>query len=668
MKKILISLLLICMMMTLVVTSFGENGNIVIGNYESLSSDDDGVVTVGIYENLPLVGIDENGNPTGFFVDIMNYIAEKENINIEYELNTLNENFIKLENGELDLVLAIADTEARAKKYTYNTETVYTNWGQVYTNNKHTIESFLDLEDKLIGVETGDVHFDSENGIKNILKSFNLHVDYKEYTGRKEMLIDLEKGILDAGIVSRLYGEYHDPNFSLSLTPIQFNPIDLKIITADASNNYLLGAIDKHLVDLKADKESMYYQGLDNILNRDTKFYIPKALKGAIAILIAMLIASGITLLLSRKIIRTQNKSIRHQNQHLKQLLSCISTLSSIHNMDILFVNYVTHLRAILEDETIDMVSIIQYKDTYYVDSSDFVTNGYKTQAGLKVKDSTLSDAVLENLVLATHSEENILFAEDMIIVRYECSYECNGYMYIETNKEIVEKEFLSIYIINLLSALQSIIISNARVEEKTNLLISLGELIEKRDQFVANHVKRVSDATTYMARLYGYDDEKLNHITIASSVHDIGKIFVPDYILNKPGKLNAEEFQMIKSHTTDKFEFIDNVEDSLSKIVHKVVRSHHENWDGTGYPEGLSGETIPIEARLTSVIDVFEALTHKRSYKDAWSYEKAVNFIVDNSGIKFDPEIIEVFKKHSQEIFDIFLLSPDDKIVQNIN
>jgi len=655
-------------MITFGLNSFGENINIIEVGNEKLPVVEEVDVLVGIYENLPLVGLDEKGNPTGFFVDIMNYIAKKENLNIIYEVNTLSENFIKLEQGELDLVLAIAYTEERAEKYIYNSETVYTNWAQVYTNKKYDVESYFDLEGKIIGVETGDVHFEGENGIRNMLKAFDIDVEYVEYPGRKEMLVDLEKGLVDAGIVSRLFGEYHDSNHNLALTPIQFNPIEIKLITSEASNEYLLDIFDKHVMDLKADKESMYYQGLDNMLNRDKSFYIPKAMKGTIAILIAMLIASGITILFYRKIIRNQNKSILDQNSHLKQLLSCISTLSSIQNMDLLFVNFVDHLKEILNDQSIEVVSIIKYDDAYYVDSSEYVTKAYQTEADLKVTESTLHASVLENLVLATNSDENILFAEDMIIVKYESSHNCEGYIYIETSHEIIEKEFLSIYIINLLSALQSIIISNARVEEKTKLLISLGELIEKRDQFVANHVKRVSDATTYLARSYGFSGEKLNHITISSSVHDIGKIFVPDYILNKPGKLSAEEFQMIKSHATDKFEFIDNVGDSLSKTVHNVVRYHHENWNGTGYPEGLNGEKIPLEARLTSVIDVFEALTHSRSYKGAWSYEKAMSFILDNSGIKFDPEIIDVFEKHSKEIYEIFLLSPDDVEEQKIN
>ena len=668
MKRVILSLFLACMMITFVFNSYGENVNIMVienGNTPVVEKID---VLVGIYENLPLVGLDEKGNPTGFFVDIMNYIAKKENLNIIYEVNTLSENFKKLEMGELDLVLAIAYTDERAEKYLYNYETVYTNWAQVYTNNKYDVESFLDLEGKIIGVETGDVHFEGENGIKKMLKAFDIDVEYVEYPGRKEMLVDLENGLVDAGIVSRLFGEYHDSNHDLALTPIQFNPIEIKLITSEASNEYLLDMFDKHVMDLKADKESMYYLGLDNMLNRDTNFYVPKALKGIMAILIAMLIASGITILFYRKRIRNQNKSILDQNTHLKQLLSCISTLSSIQNMDLLFVNFVDHLKEILKDQTIEVVSIIKYDDAYYVDSSQYVTNAYQTEADLKVKESILHASVLENLVLSTHSEENILFAEDMIIVKYESSHNCEGYIYIETSHKSVEKEFLSIYIINLLSALQSIIISNARVEEKTKLLISLGELIEKRDRFVANHVKRVSEASTYLARLYGFSGEKLNYITISSSVHDIGKIFVPDYILNKPGKLSAEEFQMIKSHATDKFEFIDNVGDSLSKTVHNVVRYHHENWNGTGYPEGLSGENIPVEARLTSIIDVFEALTHSRSYKNAWSYEKAVNFIVENSGIKFDPEIIDVFEKHSREIYEIFLLSPDDMEEQSIN
>ncbi len=295
------------------------------------------------------------------------------------------------------------------------------------------------------------------------------------------------------------------------------------------------------------------------------------------------------------------------------------------------------------------------------------MTEKYVDQASLPIDQSRVNQELISNLDELNNSGNHIMFAEDMIICKYESSHDCDGYIYIESSRDMKEKDFLSIYMINLLSSLRSIIINNARIEEKTKLLVSLGELIEKRDQFVANHVKRVSDASTTLAKLSGYREDRINHITISSSIHDIGKIFVPDHILNKQGRLSVEEFEIIKTHATNKFEFIDNVEDSLSRTVHNVVRYHHENWDGSGYPEGLKETEIPLEARLVSIIDVFEALTHKRSYKDAWSYEKAVAFITDSAGTKFDPELVDVFKKHSRELFDIFLLSPDETETTNI-
>lgn len=656
MRKVITILLVILLKIASV---HAEENNVNSQNGESLGSQEKEEIVVGIYDNLPLVGVDENGRPDGMFVDLMNYVADKDNLQVKYVHGTLSECFERVETGQVDLVLGIAYTEERAQKYIYNDLTLYTNWAQIYSNNNLKIESYTDLHNTMIGVESSDVHYVGKGGIRNVLEAFDVDVEYIEFPSRVEMLDALNKGYIDAGVVSRLYGEYYDDNYNISLTPIQFNPIKLKIIAGHEGNQKYLVMFDKHLDKLMQDESSLYYKSIDNLFG-SKKFYIPPTMKFMIYILIAMLFASLITIIFARQLIRKQHKSILNQNNHLRHVLKCISSFSGIDNMDALFEKFVDHMKAIIKTDNLEIVSIIHYDDDYYIDESPYVTSQYKAEATYKLNRSSIDARVLSTILVMNEQNEDIFFDDHYIIARYDSSHKVDGFVYVKTDKVIKEREIVSIYLINLLSALQTIIANNARTDEKTKLLISLGELIEKRDKFVANHVRRVSDATTFLAKKFGYNDKALYQVTIASSVHDIGKVFVPDSVLNKPGKLSTEEFQAIKEHATDKFEFMADDDDKLARTVHNVIRYHHENWDGSGYPEGLLEDKIPLEARLTSIIDVFEALTHKRSYKEKWPYEKAVEFIKDNAGKKFDPEIVEVFEKHSLEIYEIFKQSPD--------
>ena len=126
--------------------------------------------------------------------------------------------------------------------------------------------------------------------------------------------------------------------------------------------------------------------------------------------------------------------------------------------------------------------------------------------------------------------------------------------------------------------------------------------------------------------------------------MHDIGKIMVPDAILLKEGKLTKEEWEIMKTHAHIGFEMLSSSRKPLLKMAATIAKEHHENWDGSGYPEGLSGEQIPIEARIMALVDVFDALGAKRCYKEPWSLEDIRGFIADNRGVKFDPQLVDLF------------------------
>jgi len=187
------------------------------------------------------------------------------------------------------------------------------------------------------------------------------------------------------------------------------------------------------------------------------------------------------------------------------------------------------------------------------------------------------------------------------------------------------------------------------------------------RDIETGHHLERVSryakTIATYIAPAMELNDEFIENLYLFAPLHDIGKIAVPDHILLKPDTLTAEEYEVIKKHTTVGVEIINSVllDMELTALNHvdmliNIVKYHHERWNGSGYPDGLEKEKIPIEARIISVADVFDALTHTRVYKDAWSTEKAYNFMISQESIMFDPLCIEGFRACKDKIQTIQL------------
>jgi energy-coupling factor transport system substrate-specific component len=190
--------------------------------------------------------------------------------------------------------------------------------------------------------------------------------------------------------------------------------------------------------------------------------------------------------------------------------------------------------------------------------------------------------------------------------------------------------------------------------------------MVESRDQNTGDHVKNTAEYTRIimdeMVKEGIYKDlltpELISDIYHSAPLHDVGKISISDTILNKPGKLTDEEFEKMKSHSEEGAMIIDRVMNSMPqsdagylKEARNLALYHHEKWDGTGYPTGLSGEEIPLSARIMAVADVFDALISERSYKKAFSFEKAIEIIKESSGTHFDPNIVKAFLNAKDEV-----------------
>jgi putative two-component system response regulator len=173
-------------------------------------------------------------------------------------------------------------------------------------------------------------------------------------------------------------------------------------------------------------------------------------------------------------------------------------------------------------------------------------------------------------------------------------------------------------------------------------LIQRLGRAAEFKDNETGMHVMRMSHVSGRLALQMGMDAHFSEQLIHAAPMHDIGKIGIPDHVLLKPGKLDEEELVLMRKHPEMGAKILDNSTSPLIKLAHSVALYHHEKWDGSGYPFGLKGEAIPIEARIVAVADVFDALLNKRPYKEAWPVEDAVAEIETNRGKHFDPAVVD--------------------------
>ncbi len=195
-------------------------------------------------------------------------------------------------------------------------------------------------------------------------------------------------------------------------------------------------------------------------------------------------------------------------------------------------------------------------------------------------------------------------------------------------------------------------------VQSQRATAITLAKAIEMRDRYTAGHTDRVTEFAMLTAGQLNWSKERLTVLELAGHLHDVGKIGVPDAVLNKPGKLTAEEFEMMKAHPEIGEQIIRGI-DFMEALVPYVLY-HHERYDGKGYPRGLSGEAIPIEGRLLAVSDTFDAMTSSRPYRKQLDPEQAVEEIKRCSGTQFDPKIVGAFLEvWTAGLFDPILTEP---------
>ncbi len=221
----------------------------------------------------------------------------------------------------------------------------------------------------------------------------------------------------------------------------------------------------------------------------------------------------------------------------------------------------------------------------------------------------------------------------------------------------------------NLLRLREHQVKLEAQVEDSLkDTIFRLARAGEFRDLETGNHIYRIARYSRLIAEKLGLNRQQCELIEVASPMHDLGKIGTPDHVLLKPGKLTDSEWQVMQQHTVIGHEILSGSDSKYMRTGAIIALHHHEKYDGSGYPDGLAGEDIPIEARIVAVADVFDALTTVRPYKTAWQFDDAIDYLGKNSGLHFDPECVRIFRselgnvhKIKKELHD----DPDENVIK---
>jgi response regulator RpfG family c-di-GMP phosphodiesterase len=221
-------------------------------------------------------------------------------------------------------------------------------------------------------------------------------------------------------------------------------------------------------------------------------------------------------------------------------------------------------------------------------------------------------------------------------------------------------RELLEIFCANVAITYESLLLRQELQETQRETVLLISEAVERRSQEGGAHVRRIAELSALLGRAWGLDDTEVERLRQASPLHDLGKLGIPDAILSKPGKLDTEEWAVMQRHVEIGHELLARSERAILRLGAQIALEHHERWDGGGYPQGLSGEQISIAGRIVALADVLDTLVSDRVYKQRWDFETAIDYVVSQSGLHFDPRLVTLLENRIDAVRDLYTAFPD--------
>ncbi len=350
---------------------------------------------------------------------------------------------------------------------------------------------------------------------------------------------------------------------------------------------------------------------------------------------------------------------IEENRRGLEKIIHATGTLFEPRSIKKLATGVLMQLSSILElDESALYVKPSGFAARWDRENGQFRlfagTGAFADRIGAGLEEAAPSTVL--DLILKASQERESIFSDNIYVGYFTGSSGSQTLIYLKGNKilEEIDRQLIQIFSSNVGLAFENVYLNREIMETQREITFTLGEVIETRTNKAGNHVRRVADSARLLAKLAGLDDDDVELLWLASPLHDLGKVGVPDTILNKPGELDEAEWGEMKEHASIGFQILKG---SNRRVLHAgsiIASQHHERWDGTGYPQRLEGKDIHIFARIVALIDVFDALSHDRCHKKAWEPERVIDFIKGGRGKRFDPALVDLLLNNVEQFRDI--------------
>lgn len=293
-----------------------------------------------------------------------------------------------------------------------------------------------------------------------------------------------------------------------------------------------------------------------------------------------------------------------------------------------------------------------------------YATGGYKSLCGHDLDNGELKrfGPAIDRAI----REERSVYEADHFVGFFKSRYGAVNLLIIDgpVSMSHPDTSLIELFCRNVAIAYENLMLSNEIEDTQRSIIYQLSEVIEHRSSDAGHHIRRMAEFSWLLAKEMGLSDEDAEIIRAASPLHDAGKVAIPDVVLNKPGKLTDEERVIMNTHSELGYSLFSDARPRILQMAATIAHEHHEKWDGSGYPKGLSGKAISIAGRIVALADVYDALSHARCYKTAWPQEQVLEFIRASSGSHFDPEVVDAFFRILPQIEAIRIQFADDVAV----
>ncbi len=573
----------------------------------------------------PIEWTNEIYEHTGIISDIFELIKSKSNIKLESVVSTSKaDTFEKIKRKQVDIISATGQTNSNSKYLNFTNNSLYSvPYVFVGKKNINLKNGFNSIDDKKVAVI-------KNHSIINLINEFRESIQLIKINDIQTAFKQLDENKIDILIINATTAKFYIDTLKYDDLEILYKTIfnlDLKLAVDKNTPIEVLSIIDKSIQNISQQQinDIVHKWSIVKIDNKTDWLFIFK-ITGIIMILLIVLYINNRKL---KSLVNTKTVDIQKQKDELKNILTSL-------DKNVIFSK--TNLKGEITDVSIAFCKISGYKEDELIgESHNIVRHPDMSKETFAIIWKSLKREIpiikeIKNL----KPNGTYYWLESKLAPDYDSKGKLIGYSSISQD----------------ITSQKKVEALNKDIEDtQKEVIFTMGSIGESRSQETGNHVKRVALYSKILALHYGLSEIESEMLKQASPMHDIGKVAIPDAILNKPNRFTQAEKEIMDTHALLGFNMLKASKIPLLSLAATVAYEHHEKWDGTGYPQGLKGEEISIQGRITALADIFDALGSDRCYKKAWDDESIFILIKEQSGKQFEPKLVDIFFDNINEL-----------------